>query len=158
MEDKRGTKRDCSPSTEGNPLPDDAKTLPPAPSGSLPPPGSPSVASSRRPCSLVFEQGNASVKVPMLDPSLFITDTSHDEVIARKLFDDLNRNILGPPNDGKVIILDDYDDDGEAQEGTTAKIESTAAPASADDAPAEAKIDNSDDQGPGPSGHSVGNP
>jgi hypothetical protein len=94
----------------------------------------------------------------MLDPCLFITDTSHDEVIARKFFDDLNRNILGPPNDGKVIILDDYDDDGEAQEGTTAKIESTAAPASADDAPAEVKIDNSDDQGPGPSGHSVGNP
>jgi hypothetical protein len=81
----------------------------------------------------------------MLEPSSFIVDTSHDEEIARKLFDDLNRNILGPSGDGKIIILDDSNDDGEAQEETTAEIESTVAPASADDASAEARIDNSDD-------------
>jgi hypothetical protein len=101
----------------------------------------------------------------MLEPSSFIVDTSHDEEIARKLFDDLNRNILGPSGDGKIIILDDSNDDGEAQEETTAEIESTVAPASTDDAPAEARINNSDDQGPGqeadgrdPSGHSTSNP
>jgi hypothetical protein len=165
MEDKRVTKRDRSPSTEGSPLPDNVETPPSASSGSPPSPGSPSVASSCRPCSLVFEQGNASVKVPMLDPSLFIADTSRDEEIARKLFGDLNRDILSPPGDGKIIILDDSDDDGEAQEGTTVEIESTVAPASADDAPVEARIDNSDDQGPDqeadgsdPSEHSAGNP
>jgi hypothetical protein len=105
------------------------------------------------------------VKVPMLDPSLFIADTSRDEEIARKLFGDLNRDILSPPGDGKIIILDDSDDDGEAQEGTTVEIESTVALASADDAPVEARIDNSDDQGPDqeadgsdPSEHSAGNP
>jgi hypothetical protein len=53
----------------------------------------------------------------------------------------------------------------EAQEETTIEIESTIAPASADDAPAEASIDNSGDQGPNkeadgrdPSEHSTGNP
>jgi hypothetical protein len=165
MEDKRGTKHERSPSVEGSALPGDAETPPPAPSGSLPPPRSPSEASSRRPCSLMFEQGNAFEKIPMLEPSSFIVDTFRDEEITRKLFGDLNRDILKPPGDGKIIILNDSDDDGEAQEETTAEIESTGAPASTDDAPAEARIDNSDDQGPDqeadgrdPSGHSAGNP
>jgi hypothetical protein len=146
MEDKRGTKCERSPSAGGSPLPGDAGTPPPAPSGSPPPPGSPSVASSRRPCSLVFEQGNASGKIPMPDPSSFIVNTSCDEELARKLFGDLNRDILGPPGDGKIIVLDDSDDD--AQEEETTDIESTTTPASADDAPAEARIGNSDGQGP----------
>jgi hypothetical protein len=84
----------------------------------------------------------------MLDPSSFIVDTSHDKKLARKLFGDLNRDILGPPSDGKIIIINDSNDGGEAQEEKTADIESTTAPASADDAPAEARIGNSDDQGP----------
>jgi hypothetical protein len=144
MENKRGTKRDRSPSIEGSPLLGDIETPPPAPSGSPPPLGSPSVASSHGPCSLVFEQGNASGNIPMLEPSSLVADTSRD---------------------GKIIILNDSDDDGEAQEGTTVEIESTVAPASVDDAPAEARIDNSDDQGPNkdadgrdPSRHSAGNP
>jgi hypothetical protein len=146
MEDKRGTKRECSPSTGGSPLPDDAETPPPAPSGSPPLPGSPSIASLHHPCSLVFEQGNAFRKIPMLDPSSFIVDTSRDEELARKLFGDLNCDILVPPGDGKIIILDDSDDDGDAQEEEIADIESTIAPASVDDAPAEVRISNSDDQ------------
>jgi hypothetical protein len=165
MEDKRGTKRECSPSAEGSPLPGDAKTPPPTPSGSSLPPEFPSVVPSRRSCSLVFEQGNTSGNILMLEPSSFIADTSRDEEIARKLFGDLNRDILRSPGDDKIIILDDSDDDGEAQEETTTEIESTVAPASVDDAPAEARIDNSDDQGPdqeaddgGNSGHSTGDP
>jgi hypothetical protein len=145
MEDKRGIKCERSPSTEGSPLPDDAETPPPAPSRSPPPPGSPSIVSSRCPCSLVFEQGNASGKIPKLDRSSFIVDASHDEELARKLFGNLNRDILRPPGDGKIIVLDDSDDDGEAQEEKTADIESTVALASADDAPAAAMIGNSDD-------------
>jgi hypothetical protein len=117
MEEKRGIKRECSPSVEGNHLPDDTKTPPPAPSG----------------------------KSPMIDPSSFIVDTSCDEDLARKLFGDLNHDILEPPGDSKIIVLDDSNDDGEAQEEKTVGIESTAAPASADDAPAWAKIGNSDD-------------
>jgi hypothetical protein len=96
----------------------------------------------------VFKQGNTSRKIPMLDPSLFIVDTSRDEELARKLFGGLNRDILGPPGDGKIIVIDDSDDNGEAQEEKTADIESMIAPASADDAPTEARIGNSDDQGP----------
>jgi hypothetical protein len=165
MENKRGTKRERSPSVEGSPLPDDAETPPPTPPGSLPPPGSLSVASSCRPCSLVFKKGNASGKIPMLEPSSFIVDTSRDEEIARKLFGDLHRDILEPSGDGKIIIIDDSDDNDEVQEGTTAEIESTVAATSANDASAEARIDNSDDQGPDQeadggdnSGHNVDDP
>jgi hypothetical protein len=92
----------------------------------------------------VFKQGNASRKIPMLDPSSSIVDTSRDEELVRKLFGDLNCDILRPPGDDKIIILDD---DDEAQEEKTADIESTVAPASADDAPAKVRIGNSDDQG-----------
>jgi hypothetical protein len=101
----------------------------------------------------------------MIDPSSFIVDTSRDEEFARKLFGDLNRDILGSPNDGKIIILDNSDDDGEAQEEKTAGIESTAGLTSVDDAPAGAKIGNSDDQwsdqevdGGDDNGHSAGDP
>jgi hypothetical protein len=148
MEDKRGTNRERSPSAEGSPLPDDTETPPPVPSGSPPSLGSPLVVSSRCPCSLVFEQGNASGKTPILGPSSFIVDTSRDEEIVRKLFGDLNRDILGLAGDGKIIVLDDSDDDDEAQEEKTVDIESTVAPAFTDDAPTEARIDNSDDQMP----------
>jgi hypothetical protein len=96
----------------------------------------------------VFEQGNASEKILMLNHSLFIVDTSHDEEHAKKLFGELNCDILGSLGDGKIIVLDDSDDDGDAQEVETVDIESTVAPASADDAPVEARIDNSDDQWP----------
>jgi hypothetical protein len=96
----------------------------------------------------VFEQGNTFEKTPMLDPSSFIVDTSHGEKLTRMLFGDLSRDILEPPGNDKIIILNDSNGDGEAQEETTTDIESTAAPASADDAPAEVRIDNSDNQGP----------
>jgi hypothetical protein len=147
MEDKKGIKRAHSPSTEGSPLPNDTITPPSAPSGSSPPPGSPLKVSLCRPFSPVFEQGNASEKTLMIDPSSFIIDTSCDVELTRKLFGDLNRD-----------ILDDSDDNAEAQEEKTASIESTtalasadlalSAPTSADDAPTGAKISNSDDQGP----------
>jgi hypothetical protein len=158
MEHKKSIKRAHSPSVEGIPLPDDARTPPPASSGSPPPQGSPSEVSSRHPCSPVFEQGNASGKTPMIDPSSFIIDTSRDAELARKLFGDLNHDILRSPGDGKIIVLNDFDDDAKAQEEKTTGIESMATPASADlalsaptsadDAPVGAKIDNSDDQGP----------
>jgi hypothetical protein len=116
MEDKKGVKRERSPSAEGSHLPNDAKTPTPVPSGSPPPPGSPSDVSSRRRCSSVFEQSSASGATPVSDHSSFVVDTSRDEKFTRKLFDDLNCDILGPPSDGKIIIIDDSDD--EVQEGT----------------------------------------
>jgi hypothetical protein len=116
MEDKKGIKHERSPSAEGILLPDDAKTPMLVPSGCPPPPGSLSDVSSRRRCSSLFEQGSASGATPVSGPSSLVVDTSRDEEFARKLFGDLNRDILRPPGDGKIIIIDDSNDDDEAQE------------------------------------------
>jgi hypothetical protein len=80
-------------------------------------------------------------------PSSLVVDTSRDEEFTRKLFDDLNRDILGPPGDGKIISIDDSDDDDKAQEEGTAGIDPTTVPASAADAFAGVRVANSDDQG-----------
>jgi hypothetical protein len=58
-----------------------------------------------------------------------VTDTSRDEEFARKLFGDLNRDILGPPDDGKIIIISDFDDEDETHED--AAVNAEAAPPSA---------------------------
>jgi hypothetical protein len=165
MKDKRDIKRERSPSAERSPLPDDAKTPPPVPSRSPPPPGSPSEVSSRCRWSPVFEQGSASGMTSVSSPSSLVVDTSRNEKFARKLFDDLNRDILGPPGDGKIIIIGDSNDDDEVQEEGTAGIEPTTVPASAADAPAGARVDNSDDQesdqeadGGDNNGHNVSEP
>jgi hypothetical protein len=73
--------------------------------------------------------------------------TSRDEEFDRKFFGDLNRDILGLPGDGKIIIIDDSDDDNETQEEGTISIDPTAVPASAADALVGARVANSDDQG-----------
>jgi hypothetical protein len=147
MKDKRGVKRECFPSTEGNSLPGDAKTPPPTPSGSPPPPGSPSEVSSRRRCSPMFEQGSASGTTPVSGPSSPVVDTSREEKFARKLFGDLNRDILEPPGDDKIIIIDDSDDNDETQEEWMTGMEPMIVPASTANAPAGARVNNSDDQG-----------
>jgi hypothetical protein len=58
-----------------------------------------------------------------------VADTSRDEEIARKLFGDLNRDILGPLGDGKVIVISDSDDEDETHED--AAVNAEAAPPSA---------------------------
>jgi hypothetical protein len=63
----------------------------------------------------------------------FFADTSWDEELTRKLFGDLNRDILGPPGDGKIIVLSDCDDEDEAHEDVTVNAE--AAPPSAVNSP-----------------------
>jgi hypothetical protein len=117
MEDKRGIKRERSPSTEGSPAASDAKTPPPAPSGTPSSLGSLSEVSSRRPRSAVFEQGGPSRKPPVIDLSSssdeedsFI-DTSCDFEFVQRLYGELNCDLLGPPGDGKVIILNDFDEE-----------------------------------------------
>jgi hypothetical protein len=147
MEDKKDIKHEHSPSAEGSPLPDDTKTPPLVPSGSPPPPGSPSNVSPRRRRSPVFEQGSASGVTPVSGPSSLVVDTSRDEEFTRKLFGDLDHDILDPPGDGKIIIIDDSNDDDKAQVEGMAGIDPTIAPASATDAPSRARVANSDDQG-----------
>jgi hypothetical protein len=58
-----------------------------------------------------------------------ITDTSRDEEFTRKLFGDLNRDILRPPGDGKIIVISDFDDEDETHED--AAVNTEAAPPSA---------------------------
>jgi hypothetical protein len=147
MEDKKGVKRERSPSAQESPLPDDAKTSTPVPSRSPPPPGSPSDVSSHRHCSSVFEQGSASGVIPVSGPSSLVVDTSRDEEFIRKLFGDLNRDLLGPPGDGKIIIIDDSNNDDEAQEEGTTGAEPTTVPAPTAEAPTVTRVDNIDDQG-----------
>jgi hypothetical protein len=135
MEDKKNLKRPRSPSNEGSSSPSKASTPPPSRSGSPLPIQSPSETSSRRLCLPPCEQGGPSEPVLIVDLASSsgdedsFTDTSRDEDLARKLFDDLNRDILGSPGDGKIIVLSDSDDEDEAHEDVA--INAEAAPPSA---------------------------
>jgi hypothetical protein len=134
MEDKKNLKRPRSPSNERSSSPSKASTPLSSRSGSPPPIQSSPETSSRCLCLPPCEQGGPSEPVPIVDlaSSLgeedFFVDTSRDEELARKLFGDLNRDILGPPDDGKIIVLSDSDDENEAQEDAAANAE--AAPPS----------------------------
>jgi hypothetical protein len=165
MEDKRGTKRSRSPSKEGSSSLSGGSTPLPVLYGSPPPPGSPSKISSRRSCSPVLDQGGPSEKVLVVDlcsssdEEGLIPDTSRDEEFAKKLFGDLNRDILGPPGDGMIIILSDSDEEEEVHEEDATNVEAaptsvvrtptlTASTASADEALKGMQDDNSDDLAP----------
>jgi hypothetical protein len=97
----------------------DAKTPLPVPSGTPSPPESPSEVSSRRPCSPVIEQGGPSGKALVIDLSsssdeqYSFADTSHDFEFAQRLYDKLNRDFLGSPSDGNIIILSDSNEEKE---------------------------------------------
>jgi hypothetical protein len=135
MEDKKNLKRPRSPSDEGSSSLSKASTPPPSRSGSPPPTQPPSVTSSRRLCLPLCEQDGPSEPVPVVDLVLSsgeedsVADTSRDEELARKLFGDINRDILGPPDDGKIIVLSDSDEEDETHED--AAVNAEAAPSSA---------------------------
>jgi hypothetical protein len=65
----------------------------------------------------VFEQGGPSGKAPVVDLSSslneedLIPDTSHDFEFAQCLYGELHRALLGPPGDGKIIILSNSDEE-----------------------------------------------
>jgi hypothetical protein len=150
-------------------MPSDAKTPPPTSSRSPPPPGSPSEVSSHRPRSPVFEQGGPSEKTLVVDLSSssdeedHIPDTCHDFEFAQRLYDELNRALLGLTGDGKIIILSDSNKEEEAREetATDAKVvpfvavaavkplTPTASPADADEDPGATPNDSNDGLAPG---------
>jgi hypothetical protein len=89
------------------------------------------------------------------DEEGLIPDTTWDEEFAKRLFSDLNRDVLGPPSDSKVIVLSDSDEEEEAHEKTitdanatpSAAMKSpspTASTADADEDPKRMQDDNSD--------------
>jgi hypothetical protein len=63
------------------------------------------------------------------DKGDLIADVSWDEEFTKKLFDDLNCDVIGPPSDDNIIILNDSDEEEEVHEEKVADIE--AAPSSA---------------------------
>jgi hypothetical protein len=94
-----------------------------------------------------------------LDEEDLILDTSHDFEFTKCLFGELNCALLGLPNDGKIIILSNSDEekkDAHEEKSTSVRDVATSAAvkptstASTDDAdaPAGSKNDNSDYQGP----------
>jgi hypothetical protein len=91
------------------------------------------------------------------DEEDLIASTSHDFEFIQRLFSELNRVVLGPPSDSKIIVLSNSNEEEARKEktiGTKDVVASTTvnpastASADADDAPTKAKYDNSDDQGP----------
>jgi hypothetical protein len=122
MKDKRGIKRPRSPMKEGSSSPNGGSTPSPAPSGSPSPLGSPLEVYSCCYCSPVLEQGGPSKKILVVNLSSSsdeenpIPNTSWDAEFVKRLFDDLNYGLFGPPDDGKVIILSDSDKEEEEEE------------------------------------------
>jgi hypothetical protein len=93
------------------------------------------------------------------DEEDLIVDVSRDEEFDRRLFGNLNHNVLGPPSDCKIIILSDSDEEEEevCEEKTTNTKDVTTSVAvnptsttsiDTDDAPTGMKNDNNDDRTP----------
>jgi hypothetical protein len=78
------------------------------------------------------------------DEEDLIVDASHDEELTRRLFGDLNHAVLGPPGDGKIIILSDSDEEeNEVSEEKTAGTKDVATSAAVD--PASTASTDADD-------------
>jgi hypothetical protein len=72
----------------------------------------------------MYEHGEPSEGFPVVDLSSSeeedaFPDTSRDEEITRKLFGGFNRGLLGPPGDGRIIILNDSDEERRCTRITT---------------------------------------
>jgi hypothetical protein len=115
MEDNMQTKHPLSPYKENSPPPSSVSTPP-------------SEVSLLHHYSPVFEQGGPSERITVVGLSSkeedVIPDITRGDEFTKKLFGDLNREILGPlGGNGKVIILSDSVEEEEVCE------EATAAPA-----------------------------
>jgi hypothetical protein len=71
--------------------------------------------------------------------------TSQDVEFAKRLFGDLNRDLLGLPADGKVIIFSDSDEEEEVREETTTDVDATSSSTVKSPAPTAPVIDADED-------------
>jgi hypothetical protein len=78
------------------------------------------------------------------DEEGLIIDTSCDEKFTKRLFGDLNHNVLGLPGDGKIIILSESDKE-EEEEHEEKTVGTKAAPSSAARSPTSTSSTNADD-------------
>jgi hypothetical protein len=87
----------------------------PSPTVSSLPPASSPEGSSQGPSSPMYEHGEPFEGFSMVELSSeeedVIPDTSQDEEITQKLFNDLNHGLLGPPGDDHIIVLSDPDEE-----------------------------------------------
>jgi hypothetical protein len=60
------------------------------------------------------------------DEGDLITDVSWDEEFIKILFDDLNRDVLGLPGNGKIILSDSDEEEEEVREEKTTGTEDVA--------------------------------
>jgi hypothetical protein len=87
-----------------------------------------------------LSMGDPSGKAPIVDLSSssdekgLIPNTLRDVEFARKLFSDLNCNVLGTPGDDKFIVLSDSDEEEDVREEIT--TDADGAPSSAVGIPA----------------------
>jgi hypothetical protein len=93
------------------------------------------------------------------DEEYLIPDISRDEEFTKRLFGDLNHELLRPPDDDKVIILSDSDEEEEEVHQETADVEavlssavksptSTSSSVAVDDAPEAVQDDSNDGHTP----------
>jgi hypothetical protein len=81
---------------------------------------------------------------PSSDKEYLIPDISRDEEFAKILFGDHNRELLGPPGDGKVTILSDSNEEQEVHEEDAADVDVAPSFAVKSPAPAASAIDADD--------------
>jgi hypothetical protein len=116
----------------------------------------------------VFEQGGSSKDILVIDLSSssneedYVGDFARDFEFAQKVFGELNRDVLGLPGNGKVIILNDSKQEEEVHEEATANTDvvpsatarrpstPTASPTDTNEDPGAAPNDSSDGLAPGP--------
>jgi hypothetical protein len=84
----------------------------------------------------------------------FFANVSRDAEFAKRLFGELNHDLLGPPDNDKVIVLSNSNEEEEVHEETaadadgassTATKSSTLATLTTDKDPGKMQDDNSDD-------------
>jgi hypothetical protein len=97
----------------------------------------------------VYEYVRSSEKIMVVDLSSEdednFPDTSRDEKITRKLFGDLNRDLLGPPCDDNVIILSNSNEEEEVHKEDATDIEVAPSSTINTTAPIVSADDNADD-------------
>jgi hypothetical protein len=86
-----------------------------------------------------------------------IPDTSCNFEFTQRLYDELNRALLGLPGDGKVIIISNSEEEVEAHEETTTEVEATpSAAAEKSSTPSASPADVDEDPGAMPNDSSDG--
>jgi hypothetical protein len=86
-----------------------------------------------------------------LDEEDFVADVAGDFEFAQQIFGKLNCDVLGPHGNGKVIILDDFEEEEEVCEEATSNIDVVpSAVARRPSTPAASPADANEDPGAAP--------